>query len=295
MAEMIVPVLTPFVDSEVAPERLRSHAESLLQAGIDCIFLCGTTGLSPSLSVKEKLACLKALEGFADRTIFQVGSLNLSESLELAEAAKRAKVRAIASYPGYFYPRFEEAWAEQNLTRLSRIHPLLAYNFPLATGFEIGPSLIRKVKSNGGDVIGVKDTVSDVGHMLSFKYELGKEFAVYSGPDPLVLAAVRSGLDGSVAGSGNYAPELLVRIRKDPFSEDAAEAQRLITRLSGVSKKFGQWAANYAMTKTLRGYDVGGPRPPIFPLSDASVESLKKDVEAVYTSQRRGAGGRPPP
>jgi 2-dehydro-3-deoxy-phosphogluconate/2-dehydro-3-deoxy-6-phosphogalactonate aldolase len=283
LPKKIVPALTPFREGKVDGAKLREHVERLLKEGIDYIFLCGTTGLGPSLSAQEKLECLLGLEDHADRIIFQVGTLNLDDSLMLAREAKKVNVRAIASYPPYFYPRASEDWAVEHLTRLSKVHPLIAYNFPLATGFEISPALIKRARKQGADIIGVKDTVNDLAHMLSFKYELGSDFTVYSGPDTLILSALRSGLDGVVAGTANYVPELLVKLGDDPQGPESERTQQLITSLAGVARKHGQWAANYSLVKAIQGYDAGGPRPPVFPLGPSQEKALAEEAGAIYS------------
>lgn len=282
MADKIAPALTPFVGGSVNLAKLKSHVGRLLDAGIDYIWLCGTTGLGPSLTAKEKLSCLQGLAEFSERIIFQLGSLNFDDSLMLAHEAKKLKVHAIASYPPYFYPRVADDWAAKQLTRLSKVYPLMAYNFPLATGYEITPALIGAARKNGADIIGIKDTVNDVSHMLSFKYELGRDFIVYSGPDTMILPGLRSGLDGAVAGSANYVPELMVKIDREVGSTAADEAQQTITSLSAIARKHGQWAANYSMVKAIQGYDVGEPRAPIFPLSPKQEAALKADARSVY-------------
>ena len=92
-----------------------------------------------------------------------------------------------------------------------------------------------------------------------------------------------SGLDGSVAGSANYVPELLVKATtvESPLS-DALMAQKTITSLAGLSRKYGQWAANYNLVKIIRGYDVGIPREPIFALGKEAEEKLATDARVIY-------------
>ncbi|WP_256202649.1 dihydrodipicolinate synthase family protein [Sulfuracidifex tepidarius] len=46
MAEIIVPVLTPFNDGKINIELLKEHTSSLLKAGVDRIFVNGTTGMA---------------------------------------------------------------------------------------------------------------------------------------------------------------------------------------------------------------------------------------------------------
>src|SRR5579872_1917087 len=205
-------MVTPFVANKPDAQKLVHHARSLLKDGVDYVFLGGTTGLGGSLTTEEKLNLLNELGGeFAPKLLFQVGTLDLEVSIKLAERAKQLKLRAIVSYPPYFYPRMQDDWVVKYFVTISKIYPLIVYNYPLATGYEISPAIVKKVRQGGGNVIGIKDTIPDIAHMLSFKYELGDDFIVYCGPDTIITSAVRSGLDGCVAGSGNYAPELMVK------------------------------------------------------------------------------------
>jgi len=283
LVHRIVPVITPFRANRVDIEKLKHHARVLLDDKMDFLFIAGTTSLGPSLTSDEKLLMVDALQEFAPKLILQVGSLDLEESVKLAEHAKRLQLHAIASYPPYFFPRMQDDWVVKFFLTLSKIYPLIAYNYPLATGYEISPGIIKRVNQGGGNVIGVKDTLPELAHMLSFKYELGNDFLVYSGPDTIVTSAVRSGLDGSVAGSANYVPELLIKATNvDSSLSDALAAQKTITSLAGLSRKYGQWAANYSLVKIIRGYDVGTPREPIFALGKDAEEKLALEANAVY-------------
>jgi 2-dehydro-3-deoxy-phosphogluconate/2-dehydro-3-deoxy-6-phosphogalactonate aldolase len=287
LVHKIVPVITPFRENKLDREAFLNHSKKLLlEDGMDFVFVAGTTGLAASVSMRERAAMLELLGDFSERVMVQVGSLDIEESVELAQLAKRMGLHAIASLTPYFFPRMPQEWLVKYFARLSKIHPFILYNFPLITGYDVDPSLIKKINGAGGNVVGVKDTVPDLAHMLSFKWELGQDFLVYSGPDTIIFSGVRSGLDGAVAGSGNYVPELLAKAA-DPFLPfaEAMGAQKIIASLAMLCRKYGQWAANYSMVKILRGYSVGEPRAPVFPLSKDEEENLSTDVSSVYKSK----------
>jgi 2-dehydro-3-deoxy-phosphogluconate/2-dehydro-3-deoxy-6-phosphogalactonate aldolase len=283
----IVPTVTPFTGNEVDIGKLKHHIESLFQEGVDFVFLAGTTGLGPSLRMKEREKMLQALSEYRDKLILQVGSLDLEASERLAEFAKNVGVHAIAAYPPYYFQRIPDDWMVKYFLRLSKIYPLLVYNYPGATGYDISSSIIKEAIRLGGNIIGIKDTIVDVGHMLSFKWDISDNFLVYSGPDTIVAPAIRSGVDGSVAGSGNYAPELLVKIVGSVDLANALAAQRTITSLANVARKYGQWSANYSLTKAIRGYDVGSPRTPISPLTLEQEEKLSQEVRTIFLREKQ--------
>src|SRR5271166_4700145 len=105
MVHRIVPVISPFRANKIDVEKLKHHARALLDDGMDFLFIAGTTGLGPSLTSEEKLLMLDQLQEYTPKLIFQVGSLDLAESVRLAEHAKQMGIHAIAAYPPYFFPR----------------------------------------------------------------------------------------------------------------------------------------------------------------------------------------------
>jgi dihydrodipicolinate synthase/N-acetylneuraminate lyase len=117
--------------------------------------------------------------------------------------------------------------------------------------------------------------------MLNFKWEFSSDFKVYCGPDSLMVSALRSELDGAVPGSGNYAPRLVKSIFENYNNDKGIESQRLLTSLTTLAQKYGQWGANYSLVKILGKYDVEKPRPPMYPLSDDLELELRKDLKKL--------------
>jgi len=274
----IVPMVTSFREGHIDTKLLEGHAKHLLDSGIDYLFLMGSTGLGPALSFDERRTCIDALAKYSERIICQVGSLNFDDSLRLAEYAKAKRFEYLGALPPYYFPRLPESLMVKYFSKLSSIHPTILYNFPLTTGYDISPQTIKLVNESGGKIVGIKDTVTDVSHMLLYKWELGKDFLVFCGPDSLILPALNSGLDGAVPGTGNYIPNVIGRLFQDANTEKGMQLQRLVTLVSKLAQKYGQWSANYSLIRLLKNYDAGSPRAPIFPLSAEEEKNLGLDV-----------------
>ncbi len=280
--EKFSPVLTPFVDNRVDLKKLRTHAENLLHKGIDGFFVCGSTSLSPSLSFSERMSIIQTFGDIPERVIFQVGSLNLEETLELARTGKKLGIRAIAAFPPYYYTNIPQYFIEKYYLEISKIYPTFVYNFPAATGKDVSPETVSSVNRAGGNLVGIKETVNDPAHMLSFKLEFGKDFKVFSGPDLLIMNAVRIGLDGVVASSTNYVPDVVCRIFNSSNIDEMTGLQRKITDLVSLARRYGQLSSNYALVEALQGYNVGDPREPIFPLTkEQKSEVTTKAMEII--------------
>lgn len=287
MQKVIAPVLTAFTKEGATDARkLREHASRLLELGVDAIFLNGTTGMGPSLSKDEKLSTLRALADITDRVIFQVGELNLENVLELVRISKDYSILGVASYPPYYFPGFPEDWVAKYFDEIcnASVHPVYMYNYPLATGFNITSSLIRKVGERR--IKGIKDTTTDITHPLELKSNT-PSLEVYTGGDRTAAVSFAAGLDGVVCASANYLPHLLVKIRDATARcefEKARELQSVITRVTNTAAKYGSLSANYSLVRLTLGHDPGFPRRPAFPLGQAEEEALRKEVEPLVAA-----------
>ncbi|ARM77074.1 2-dehydro-3-deoxyphosphogluconate aldolase [Acidianus manzaensis] len=272
--DIVVPILTPFNNGKIDKEAVKTHVGNLLKKGVDIIFVNGTTGLGPALSKDEKKEMLDAVLDVTNKVIFQVGSLNMNEVIELVRYANDKDVLAVASYPPYYFTLPEEfiILYFKDICEESK-HDVYLYNYPGATGKDVNVEMVKKI----GCLTGVKDTNPDFQHTIKYREVEGMK--VYNGLEGLAIASM-SVLDGTVVGAGNYAPELFSQLReylKDGDMKKAMEVQLLINKLVGLTQKYGQFSAVYELTKAFQGYDVGSPRPPIYSLESKNlIDEAKK-------------------
>lgn len=283
MQDIVIPIITPFTkDNKVDTKKLKEHAKNLLEKGVDILFLNGTTGLGPSLSSEEKKSNLEALYDVTNKIIFQIGGLNLQETISLAKYASNFDIISIASYPPYYYPRYLEIWIKKYYEILCEVSekPVYIYNYPNATNVDVEARIVSMLPEK---ISGIKDTTQDLAHSLEYK-RLIPRLKVYNGSDTLVFTSLLSELDGVVASCGNYIPEILVKIRKlvnENKRKEAQNIQFLINKLVNIARKFGQLSSNYVLVKMIQKYDVGFPREPIFPLSNEEESLLKNEAEPI--------------
>ncbi len=269
MPEIISPIITPFNhNNEIEKDKLKLHAKNLIEKGIDALFVNGTTGLGPSLRKEEKLKNLEIIYDVTNKIIFQVGGMDIEETIELIKASKDYDIIAIASYPLIYYPRIPE----EHIIKYFKIlndhspHPLYLYNYPLATGKDVDAKIVQKI----GCIKGVKDTNESIAHSLDYK-RFNEGIKVYNGSDMLILTSMSTGLDGSVASSTNYLPELAVKIKQYILNNDKEKAiklQFLLSDIAEYARSLGSLSANYIFTEFFQGYDIGIPRGPIFELEN---------------------------
>lgn len=105
--EGIIPaVFTPYNNNKVSYNKIDLIAKWYYSQGIRKIFVCGTSGEFPSLTLEQrKLILLKwcGNELFKSKCIIHVGSDSVSESKELAKLSEENNAFGIASVPPYYF------------------------------------------------------------------------------------------------------------------------------------------------------------------------------------------------
>jgi 2-dehydro-3-deoxy-phosphogluconate/2-dehydro-3-deoxy-6-phosphogalactonate aldolase len=279
--ESIIPLITPFTNNRVDKQLAVDHGNDVLKGGMKYLFLAGTTGVGPSLSTQEKLDLLDAFSNIPDSIMLQVGSLNLEDSVEMARAAKKKKIHAVAALPPYYFTGFKREWLVKYYVKISSEYPTIIYNYPDTTGYNITYDIINDIKKAGGNVIGIKETTFDMNDILNTKMYVDN-FKVYTGPDQYILSCFRLNLDGYVSGAGNYGYKIIKGIEENYDNEEGDRHQFLLNELSGLSRKYGTISSIYDMVEIITGVEAGCPREPFFKISDNERLKLKNEIETLF-------------
>src|SRR5437763_3861974 len=104
---VLLPIITPFDErARVDEEVMRQLVDFHIGAGIQGLFVLGSTGQGPAMSVEErKKAAAVALDQARSRVpvIIHVGTADTESTVELAEHAAAHKADAVAIVPPYYY------------------------------------------------------------------------------------------------------------------------------------------------------------------------------------------------
>lgn len=279
-----VAMVTPF-DSNgeldcVAGRKLAAH---LVDHGIDSLVLAGTTGESPTTTVEEKLALLRAVkEEVGDRAtlIAGAGTNNTKTSVELAKASRDAGADALLVVTPY-YSKPSQGGVQAHFTAVAQATelPICLYDIPGRSGIPIaGPTIAELAKLD--TVQAVKDAKGNFLEATQLIAETG--LAWYSGDDPLNLPWLSVGATGMISVVGHAAPQAM-RDMVTSFEEgDLARAREInATTMAVLAKQQGVLGgATFAKAALrLQGIDVGVPRLPVAEATPEQVEVLRKEME----------------
>jgi dihydrodipicolinate synthase/N-acetylneuraminate lyase len=235
------PVVTPLRDRGTLDEpALGRLIEHLLAGGVHGLFLLGTTGEGPSLSVRLRTEVVeRGCRLAAGRVPVLVGVTDTSfvESVRLAECAAKAGAAAVVVAPPCYFPVAQEELAAY-VTRLAALVPLpvFLYHIPSLTKVGFEPETVRRLL-DVSQVIGLKDS----GGQMQYLHEVRQiaaarpDFTVLVGPEELLAEAILLGAHGGMCGGANMVPRLYVDLHDAARAGNLPRARELHDRVMRTS------------------------------------------------------------
>lgn len=267
-----------------------SLVEKLLTDGLTGVYICGTNGEGPNLTVEERMAVAEAYVKAANKRLLvlvHVGHTSIQESKKLAAHAARIGADAISSVAAFYF----KPVSVQNLVDcMADIAsgapdlPFYYYHMPTLTG--IGMDMVeflRLGEKSIPNLAGIKYTASTLHEYQACLSYNHNKFDVLFGFDEMLLPALAVGAEGAIGSTYTFAAPVYLRIIELYSAGRQDEARQLQLKVVDFIRciiKHPSIAAQRAIMKML-GTDLGNPRLPLAGLPEASYHILKADLEAA--------------
>lgn len=224
-------LVTPFrTDGSLDEPALRSLVQRQLDAGINFLVPCGTTGESPTLAHAEHLRVVEITLEIAKGKVpvlAGAGGYNTAEVISLANELKKLGVDGILSVTPYYNKPTQEGLYQHFKTIASAVNlPFILYSVQGRTGVNIEPSTVLRL-SKIQNIIGIKEASGNISQMGAILNLVPKDFLVLSGDDSLTLPLIALGGRGLISVASNEIPAEMTRLVQSALSGDFAEARRL--------------------------------------------------------------------
>jgi N-acetylneuraminate lyase len=266
-------------------DAIRVLVDFQARTGVAGLFVLGTAGAGPLLSADERAAVMRTiLEAAAGRlfVIVHIGTLPTDAAVELARQAAAAGAPAIAAVPPVYYqPDFPVVRRYyERIAAAAPSLPLLAYNNPPATGYDLRPEQAAELHS-AGIIAGVKQasaSIPDLHHLLR------AGVPTWVANANLNTAASAMGARGAISTLTNVIPELFVALDRAMRIGDlgtARTAQASIDVSADVLRRPIIGALHAGVT--LRGLPGGAPREPLRMPDADELERIAGIVPAAAT------------
>ncbi|MBF6026774.1 dihydrodipicolinate synthase family protein [Pseudomonas sp. P115] len=273
--------ITPFSadGSRIDLDALGRSIDRLIASGVHAIAPLGSTGEGAYLSDAEwDEVSAYSLAKIARRvpTIVSVSDLTTTKAVRRARYAEANGADAVMVLPASYWKLSEaEILAHYAAIGDSIGVPIMLYNNPATSGTDMSVDLILRIIKHVANVTMVKESTGDIQRMHRLHHQTDVPF--YNGCNPLALEAFAAGAKGWCTAAPNLIPQLNLALYDAVLANDLTEARALFYRqlplLEFILK--GGLPATIKAGLRLTGLEVGDPRLPVFPLSEAGIEQLK--------------------
>ena len=284
------PIVTPFdADGDVDADALASHVETLVDAGLDGMVPCGTTGEFASLTDAERRTVVETTVEAADGrvpVIAGAADTTVSGTLDHLRAADAAGADAGLITLPYYHNSTSPAGQRAFFDAVADDAPLpvILYDIPSAVGEPIDPDVLAAVAEREA-VVGLKDTTGDVSAVDVAVDRTPEGFTVVQGVDALLYPSASLGVDGGVNALSQVIPEVFVALGEALRAGDDDRALTLHRRaIAPLFERCGDhgFAPATKVAAAHRGF-VPDPRvrPPLTLPDEAAREAIAADVDAA--------------
>lgn len=279
-------IVTPMNARGVDYEAFGRMLNWQVEAGIDALVICGTTGESSTLSDEEHRSVLQfALDTVAGRVpmIAGTGSNDTAYAIELTKFACSIGYDAVLLVTPYYNKTTQRGLvAHYTAIADASTKPIILYNVPSRTGVNIEPATYAKLAEHPM-IAGIKEAGGNISKIVETAALVGDKLDIYSGNDDQVIPIMACGGKGVISVLSNVLPGETSLMCKKFFAGDVAGAMEmqkkylpLINALFCEVNPIPAKAAAAAM-----GYGENYVRLPLVPMEKTHEENLLECMRAV--------------
>jgi 4-hydroxy-tetrahydrodipicolinate synthase len=231
-------LVTPFRrDQSLDEEALRRLVRRQVEAGVNFLVPCGTTGESPTLTLAEQSRVVEiTLEEAQGRipVLAGAGGYDTAGVIELARELKAIGVNGILSVTPYYNKPSQEGLYQHFRAIASAISlPLVLYNVPGRTGCNMEPGTVSRL-AEIDNIVGIKEASGSISQMAAVLAKVPEQFVVLSGDDAITLPLLAMGGRGIISVVSNEIPTEMSQLARLCLAGDFVAAREIHRQYLGL-------------------------------------------------------------
>jgi 4-hydroxy-tetrahydrodipicolinate synthase len=283
---LLTAMATPFDPQTGALDlqQAKRLAAALLDSGTEGLVVSGTTGESPTLSNREKLALLEATVDVAHArgapVIAGTTTYNTAESVELSREAQHLGVDGIlGTVPYYNNPPQEGLFQHFRAIAQAVDLPVIVYNIPSRSPRNMETSTTLRLAREVPNIVGIKEASANFKQIGEIIRDAPDGFRVWSGNDGDILTIMALGGYGVVSVAAHLVGRQISSLIQLALAGDTAGAARIHHQLMPLVDALFVTSSPIPLKYALNtvGMSVGGTRLPLVPIDPRS-QALMDDV-----------------
>lgn len=275
-------LVTPFDQNNIINyDAFGRLIDAQIEAGVDAVCVCGTTGESATMSIREHIAavefCVKRVNHRV-KVIAGAGSNDTSAAVYLSQHAQDSGADALLHVTPYYNKASQAGLIKHYEYIADRVElPIILYNVPGRTGVSF-TSETYKVLSENPKINGVKEASGNFSLLAHTRFLCGDDFFIWSGNDDQVVPMMALGAKGVISVASNIVPKVMVKMSHLCLDNDFAAASRLqiqyMDLIDALFTEVNPIPIKAAMN--LLGMEAGPLRLPLCDISEKNLEVLHR-------------------
>ena len=285
-------LVTPFQpDGSLDESAFRSLVHRQIEAGIDFLVPCGTTGESPTLSRHEHLRIVELTIQEAQGKVPVLGGAggyHTAEVIELGRELHKLGADGILSVtPYYNKPTQEGLYQHYKAIAAAVPLPIIVYSVQGRTSCNVEPATLQRL-AEIDNIVGVKEASGNIGQMASVIHHVPASFLVLSGDDAITIPLIALGGKGIISVVSNEIPREMAQLARFALANDFAAAREIqrkyfpLMEINFVESNPQPVKAAMAMMGLLQPVW----RLPMVPPSEGSRAKIQKVLESLQLTAR---------
>ena len=280
-------IVTPFdQNGNINYDVFGKLIDDQIAGGVDAICVCGTTGESATMSIREHIAAVEFCVERVDhrvKVIAGAGSNDTSAAVYLSQHAQDSGADALLHVTPYYNKASQAGLIKHYEYIADRVDlPIILYNVPSRTGVSFTAETY-KVLSENPKINGVKEASGNFSLLAHTRFLCGDDFYIWPGNDDQVVPMMSLGAKGVISVASNIVPEVMVKMSHLCLEGDFQGASQLqIEYMDFIDALFIE--VNPIPIKTamnLMGMEAGPLRLPLCEMSEAHLEALKSAMRRM--------------
>ena len=280
-------LVTPFdQNGNIDYDAFGRQIDYQLAAGVDAVCVCGTTGESATMSIREHIAavyyCVKRVDHKV-KVIAGAGSNDTSAAVYLSLHAQDSGADALLHVTPYYNKCSQTGLIKHYEYIADRVElPVIMYNVPSRTGVSFVASTYQQLAQHPR-INGVKEASGNFSLLAHTRFLCPEDFYVWSGNDDQVVPMMSLGAKGVISVASNIIPDVMLRMSHLCLDNDFQAASELqiqyMDLIDALFCEVNPIPVKAAMN--LMGMEAGILRLPLCDMSNANRNTLKASMERM--------------
>ena len=224
---LITPMTETGAIDYAAMERM---VQRQLDANIDALIVCATTGEAPTLHDDEHIEIIRFVAQMAKGktpVIAGTGSNFTEHAVDMSIKARDVGADGLLCVTPYYNKCTQRGLIESYTAIADATElPMIVYNVPGRTGVNIKPATYE-VLADHPKIVGIKEANGDIGSVVDTMARCGHKIDMYSGNDDQIVPILSMGGIGCISVLSNVVPAETKAMADKWFAGDVAGAAQL--------------------------------------------------------------------